>query len=64
MTTQYTHFNSATTLPPIECPLVLLVDGKVVRAHRPTPVHKRGDDMVYITEDGTELVGQYPWTYP
>lgn len=59
------HLNSSYTLPPVDCPLLILVDDKLVEASRPTFVEYRGDELVFIlAETGQEIQGRFPWTYP
>lgn len=60
------HFNSPDSrrLPPVECPLLIRVKGQVLRASRIHHIERPDDDMDYITDDGTLLVGRFWWTYP
>lgn len=58
------HWNPAGTLPPVDCPLLIQVEGVAVKAYRPTFVEAKGDDLVFITEDKIEILGRFPWTYP
>lgn len=58
------HLNHETTLPPVDCPLLIQVDGQMVRAFRPTFVEDRRDELTYELADGTLLSGKFPWTYP
>lgn len=60
----YTHFNHSSTLPPVDCPLVLAVDGKQVLAERTSYIRSKKDEMEYRTKDGKVLVGRFNWTYP
>ena len=65
MLVEQTHLNAATTLPPVGCPLLIEVEpGKLVHAQRPQFVEHRGNDLTYRLSDGTEIHGQYRWTYP
>ena len=59
------HTNSETTLPPVDCPLLIEVaTGLLVPALRPAFVEHRGNDLTYRLSDGTEIIGQFRWTYP
>ncbi|MNE64239.1 hypothetical protein D3C80_1596430 [compost metagenome] len=58
------HLNARTILPPVDCPLIILVDGELVEATRPTFVQDRGDDLTYHLADGTVLTGRFEWSYP
>lgn len=50
-------------LPPVECPLLILVDGELIRAERTSHIETRDRAMTYRTADG-EIVGRFQWTYP
>lgn len=58
------HLNHETVLPPVGCPLMILVDDKLVRAHRPNYVRHKNSEMTYVLECGKEIVGKFKWTYP
>lgn len=60
------HFNDADsrTLPPVDCPLLIRVEGEVLRASRVSHIEQPGDDMDYRTDSGQLLVGRFDWTYP
>ena len=72
------HFNSPSMLPPVECPLLILVDGdgvlvdgvptrvakEVIRATRHTFVTTKSAEIEYVADDGRVLRGRFPWTYP
>lgn len=59
------HWNSASVLPPVDCPLVIKLNEEVVAVRRPTFVECKGDALVFIREDsGEKIVGRFPWTYP
>lgn len=61
----YPHFNPASQLPPVDCPLVLkLNDGSTIRVTRPSFVENRSDDLTFVTEVGSTILGRWPWTYP
>ena len=60
------HLNPASQLPPVDCPLLIEVsrtDG-LLRATRPTFIAGKGDDLIYILDDGQTLTGRFRWTYP
>lgn len=59
-----THLNSPGMLPPVDCPLVILVDGELLRAIRPSFVQHKGAEITYQLTDGAEIVGRFPWSYP
>lgn len=56
--------NPADRLPPVACPLMIEVDGNLVKAERTEFVQHRGQDMVYRLADGSTLLGRFRWTYP
>lgn len=59
------HLNSATALPPVECPLLIEVElGVLVAAERTSHVAARGHEMAYRTSDGATILGRFRWTYP
>ena len=57
------HLNSADALPPVNCPLLIEVDGELLRAERTSFIPKRGDAMVYQLAD-RQIEGRFKWTYP
>lgn len=59
-----TSLNPADRLPPVACPLMIEVDGNLVKAERTEFVQHRGQDMVYRLADGSTLLGRFRWTYP
>lgn len=59
-----TTLNGADQLPPVACPLMIEVDGNLVKAERTEFVQHRGQDMVYRLADGSTLLGRFRWTYP
>lgn len=59
-----THFNPADVLPPVDCPLLLNIDGTLRRAERVRYIQSRGDIMEYRLDDGQVVMGRFPWTYP
>ena len=58
------HLNPADQLPPVGCPLLMEVDGELVRAERTAFIASRERAMVYQLEDGLQIEGRFPWTYP
>lgn len=58
------HLNHPNHLPPVGCPLLILVNGELIRAERTSHLEKRGRQMEYRTEDGETIVGRFEWTYP
>lgn len=58
------HFNSKDKLPPVDTPLLVMVDGEAVRARRPNFVERKGADLEFILVDGRTISGRLPWTYP
>lgn len=64
------HWNSASKLPIVDTPLLLLIkeDGedavyKAERRNWVAPADKEGD-LQFFCEDGSVLTGRFPWTYP
>lgn len=51
-------------LPPVRCPLLIQVDGKLLHAERTGFVASKGSDMEYELADGRLIMGRYRWTYP
>lgn len=58
------HWNPADSLPPVDCPLLVLVEGMTVRVERPYFAERKGDQLEYRKPDGTAIFGRFPWTYP
>lgn len=58
------HLNPADQLPPVDCPLLIQVDGELLQAERTSFIASRDRAMVYRLYDGRELEGRFPWTYP
>lgn len=66
---EYDHWNDPNVLPPVGCPLVVLVGHcpgaqDVVRCERTAHVIEKHRVFTYIDLSGREFVGRYPWTYP
>lgn len=61
----YEHWNSADALPPVDCPLVVMVDAHhFLRATRTGFLDDKTRDMEYRLADGSTLTGRFRWTYP
>lgn len=58
------HLNSKDVQPPVNCPLLIEVEGKLVRAHRENWELSKESEMEFILPNGDKLVGRYRWTYP
>lgn len=59
------HLNPASSLPPVDCPLVIeLPSGLLVRAIRTEFVKQKDDLLTYTLADGTTVIGRYRWSYP
>jgi hypothetical protein len=58
------HLNAAEHLPPVRCPIVIEVDGKLLKAERTSFVEQRGRQMEYQLESGEKMIGRYRWTFP
>ncbi len=58
------HLNPASELPPVNCPLIIEVEGELLRAERTGFVEQRDRQMEYQLQSGEKIVGRYRWTYP
>lgn len=59
------HLNSASQLPPVDCPLLIEIQpGELVAASRISFITKRNREMDYLLADGSTITGRYRWTYP
>lgn len=58
------HFNSPERFPPVDCPLLILVRGRVVAVSRRSYLKNRDDQIEYFTSTGRCIVGRFAWTYP
>lgn len=58
------HLNAAGQLPPVDCPLIISVDGLLRRARRTGHIESKGGLMEYELDDGSRLEGRFAWTYP
>lgn len=61
---QRIHLNAAEHLPPVNCPLLIDVNGELTRAERTGFVEQRDRQMEYQLVDGSRILGRYRWTYP
>ena len=57
------HLNPASVLPPTRTPLLIEVDGELVKVERTTHVSDREHDREYVTKTGAHIAGKYRWTY-
>jgi len=68
ITDAYPHLNSADQLPPVDCPLVILVHwrglDRLKRATRTSYLSQRDGQMEYQLSTGEVIVGRFQWTYP
>lgn len=58
------HLNSASQLPPVDCPLLIEVGHALVPAHRESFVQSRDHELTFLLADGSKITGRYRWTYP
>jgi hypothetical protein len=58
------HLNSAGDLPPVDCPLLILIKNKLWKARRPTFVSRKDNALVYQLPSGRQVTGRFKWTYP
>lgn len=58
------YLNPATQTPPVECPLLICVDGKLIQCARTKWASSHTEDLEFETEDGRLITGRFPWTYP
>ena len=61
---QKIHLNPADHLPPVRCPVVIQVDGDLLRAERTGFIEQRDRSMEYELQDGSRILGRYRWTFP
>lgn len=62
---QYDHLNSASSLPPVACPIVIELPGQgLKRAERTGFVTHKDNQMEYAPADGSKIIGRFRWTYP
>lgn len=60
---KYNHLNSKTHTPPVDVPLIIEVDGQLMRAERKHWARSHNDDLEFHTENGI-VRGRFSWTYP
>lgn len=62
------HLNPASTLPPVDCPLLIQVCGQLLRAKRVNFVESKDHALDYLVDlpyGSQEVIsGRYEWTYP
>lgn len=58
------EWNSASTLPPVACELLLDIDGKPTIGFRTSYVTNKDSSMSYRLADNSEVEGRFRWTYP
>ena len=58
------HLNAADKLPPVDCPLLIELDGDLVRAERTGIIENKSADMEYRLVTGETIRGRFRWTYP
>lgn len=62
--------NHPNHLPPVDCPLLIDVDGDLRLAERTSYIEKRGRQMEYALLDSERqptpetITGSFAWTYP
>lgn len=65
------HLNDPSVLPPIDTPLLIEYNGKLVRAYRESFIKRKSDALVYILNAsspdiegrGAKIEGRYKWTF-
>lgn len=62
--TLYLNPADAGFLPPVDCPLLIEVDGEILEARRPVFVEQKDGQLTYELSDGSTLQGRFRWTYP
>ena len=60
------HWNACGHLPPVNIPLQVLVDGKVVNAIRNEWAQTSEAKLKFLDldQEGISFTGRYPWRYP
>ncbi|KAE8546126.1 hypothetical protein [Marinobacter nauticus] len=63
---QEVWLNSSSLLPPVDCPLMVEVEGVncLVAARRTRFISKKTDNMEYQIFTGQTIHGRLRWTYP
>ena len=58
------HLNPASQTPPVDCPLLIEVDGQLVRVIRRQWARSHNAPLAFYRPDGVLIMGRYRWTYP
>ena len=58
------HLNTAGDLPPVDCPLLISVNGELIKARRTGFIEGKDRVMEYELPDGSKISGRFDWTYP
>lgn len=58
------EWNPPERLPPVGCPLVVLVDDSALRCERTTQLQDKAGQMEYRTDVGHVFRGRHWWSYP
>lgn len=58
------HWNTASTLPPVDLPFIILKKGKEVYVYRKSYVSSSGKELLYVCVLDDEIIeGRFPWRY-
>lgn len=60
----YPHWNSASAMAPVGCPLVINFYGYAWRVERTAHVESKDRVFTYLVAPGVTIRGRWPWTYP
>lgn len=58
------HWNRPEDLAPVDCWLLVKLNGAPAYARRTSHIEKRNRDMVYELANGATYIGKLEWTYP
>ena len=58
------HLNPASQTPPVDCPLLIEVDGQLLRVIRYEWARSHSDVLYFYLLDGGMITGRYRWTHP
>lgn len=58
------EWNNPERLPPVDCPLVINVNGVTMSATRISHLSDRGGEMDYRLAAGEVIRDRFPWSYP
>lgn len=61
---EYQHFNNASFLPPVDCPIVIKTQQGNLKARRIKFISRKENSMEYLLENGGTIIGRFDWTYP